>query len=177
MITRILASWYLLGQDKAYPNATFETWDENGAFDGTGGPDVQGDHKNIARVVARDGIVLLKNDNSTLPLKKPTSLAIIGQDAVVNPAGPNSCPDRNCSVGTVAMGWGSGELRAIIDSFSRPSALTLDRNCRISLPGWPTGCDQATGSGRRHYHHGRYERYAERCDLGCQERLHGHGLH
>lgn len=105
MVTRILAGWYLLGQDKDYPNATFSSWDG-----GIGGPNVQRDHKKIARAVARDGTILLKNDNETLPLKKPQSLAIIGQDAAVNPAGPNSCPDRNCSIGTVAMGWGSGKL-------------------------------------------------------------------
>jgi len=35
-------------------------------------------------------------------------LAIIGQDAIVNPSGANACTDRNCDTGTLAMGWGSG---------------------------------------------------------------------
>jgi beta-glucosidase len=51
---------------------------------------------------------LLKNTNNALPLKKPASLALIGQDAIVNPAGANACTDRDCDTGTLAMGWGSG---------------------------------------------------------------------
>ena len=103
MVTRILAAWYLVGQNQGYPNVTFSSW--NG---GAGAPNVQGDHKTVARSIARDGIVLLKNTNNTLPLKKPASLAIIGQDAIVNPAGANACTDRGCNNGTLAMGWGSG---------------------------------------------------------------------
>jgi beta-glucosidase len=99
MARRILASWYFLGQDQGYPTASgWTSW--NG---GVGGPNVQGDHKTIARAVARDGIVLLKNTNNALPLKKPASLAIIGQDAIVNPKGANSCVDRGCNTGTLAM--------------------------------------------------------------------------
>lgn len=103
MVTRILAAYYLVGQDKGYPNVTWSSW--NG---GAGGPDAQADHKNVARAITRDGIVLLKNTNDALPLKKPTSLAIIGQDAIVNPSGANACTDRACDTGTLAMGWGSG---------------------------------------------------------------------
>jgi beta-glucosidase-like glycosyl hydrolase len=99
MVKRILASWYFVGQDSGYPQVTgWSSW--NG---GVGGPNVQSDHKNVARAIARDGIVLLKNANNALPLKKPASLAIIGQDAVVNPSGANSCPDRACDTGTLAM--------------------------------------------------------------------------
>lgn len=99
MARRILAAWYLLGQDSGYPTPSgWTSW--NG---GVGGPNVQGSHKTIARAVARDGIVLLKNTNNALPLKKPASLAIIGQDAIVNPSGANSCTDRGCNTGTLAM--------------------------------------------------------------------------
>lgn len=99
MATRILAGWYFLGQDNGYPTQSgWTSW--NG---GVGGPNVQGDHKDIARAVARDGIVLLKNTNNALPLNEPTSLAIIGQDAIVNPSGPNACADRACDTGTLAM--------------------------------------------------------------------------
>ncbi|KAL9108088.1 MAG: hypothetical protein Q9227_007063 [Pyrenula ochraceoflavens] len=102
MVTRILAAWYFLGQDAGYPAVSFNSWN------GQSGPDVQGNHKTVARAIARDGIVLLKNTNNALPLKKPASLAIIGQDAIVNPSGPNACTDRGCDTGTLAMGWGSG---------------------------------------------------------------------
>ncbi|KAL3426525.1 Beta-glucosidase cel3A [Phlyctema vagabunda] len=104
MVTRILASWYFVGQDSSnYPKVVGTFY--NG---GIGGTNVQGDHKNVARQVARDGIVLLKNTNNSLPLNKPASLAIIGQDAINNPSGPNACTDRGCDTGTLAMGWGSG---------------------------------------------------------------------
>ncbi|KAF7114984.1 hypothetical protein CNMCM5793_000754 [Aspergillus hiratsukae] len=103
MVTRILASWYLVGQDKGYPPVTFSSW--NG---GKASVDVTGDHATVARAVARDSIVLLKNDKGSLPLRKPKSLAIVGLDAIVNPAGPNACGDRGCNNGTLAMGWGSG---------------------------------------------------------------------
>ncbi|KAL1649924.1 hypothetical protein SLS58_001300 [Diplodia intermedia] len=106
MVKRILAAWYLTGQDTGYPPVLFSSWDG-----GAGGPDVQADHKNVARAVARDGIVLLKNENGTLPLGSnaaPASLAIIGQSAIVNPDGPNACEDRACNTGHLAMGWGSG---------------------------------------------------------------------
>ena len=85
MVRRILASWYLLGQNEGYPSVGFSSWN------GNGGPNVQGSHKTVARDIARDGIVLLKNVNGTLPLHKPSSLAIIGQDSIVNPSGANAC--------------------------------------------------------------------------------------
>jgi beta-glucosidase len=96
MAKRILASWYFVGQDQNYPVASgWTSW--NGRLN------MQGHHKNVARAIARDGIVLLKNSNNALPLKNPASLAVIGQDAIVNPSRANSCTDRNCNTGTLAM--------------------------------------------------------------------------
>ncbi|PLB34810.1 beta-glucosidase [Aspergillus candidus] len=103
MVTRILASWYLVEQDGEYPPVAFNSWD-----DGKANVDVTADHAEVARAVARDSIVLLKNEDGALPLKNPKSLAIIGSDAIVNPDGPNACTDRGCNVGTLAQGWGSG---------------------------------------------------------------------
>lgn len=62
----------------------------------------------VARAIARDGIVLLKNTDKALPLHKPRTLAIVGYDAITNPDGANVCGDRACDNGTLAMGWGSG---------------------------------------------------------------------
>lgn len=103
MVTRILAAWYLLGQDQGYPKVSFSSWDGGKAT-----VDVTGDHASVVRTVARDSIVLLKNAGDALPLRRPKSLAIIGEDAAVNPDGPNACNDRGCNNGTLAMGWGSG---------------------------------------------------------------------
>ncbi|EAU32193.1 beta-glucosidase [Aspergillus terreus NIH2624] len=103
MVTRILAAWYLLEQDQGYPAVAFDS--RNG---GKASVDVTADHADIARTVARDSIVLLKNSNNTLPLRNPSSIAVVGSDAIVNPDGPNACTDRGCNVGTLAQGWGSG---------------------------------------------------------------------
>lgn len=95
MVTRILAAWYLLGQDSGYPATNIQA-------------SVQGSHKENVLSVARDGIVLLKNTNSILPLGKPSKLALVGSAAIVNPAGANACVDRGCNTGALGMGWGSG---------------------------------------------------------------------
>lgn len=96
MVTRILAAWYLVGQDDgAYPATNLDA-------------DVQGDHKDNVRAVARDGIVLLQNDDGLLPLRTPATVALVGSAAIVNPDGANACVDRSCDTGTLGMGWGSG---------------------------------------------------------------------
>ncbi|KAJ5776805.1 hypothetical protein N7520_000051 [Penicillium odoratum] len=103
MVTRILAAWYLVGQDEDYPEVAFSSW--NGV---NASVDVTDDHGSVARVVARDSIILLRNHDKVLPITRLKSLAIIGSDAIVNPEGPNACSDRSCDNGTLAMGWGSG---------------------------------------------------------------------
>ncbi|KAG9032819.1 hypothetical protein FRB95_000985 [Tulasnella sp. JGI-2019a] len=95
MATRILSSWYLLGQDKNYPPVNLNAT-------------VQGNHKTLIRQIGAASTVLLKNSNKALPLVSPSSIAVIGNDAGSNPAGPNSCTDRSCDVGILAVGWGSG---------------------------------------------------------------------
>ncbi|KAL5408245.1 hypothetical protein PMIN04_011485 [Paraphaeosphaeria minitans] len=103
MVKRILAAWYLVGQDKGYPTATFNSWK-------IGNYNVGGNHKDNVRKMARDGIVLLKNIGNVLPLKKPKSIAVIGSDSIVAPKGANACVDRGCNDGTLAVGWGSGAI-------------------------------------------------------------------
>jgi len=122
MIRRILASWYYLGQDQGYPTVTMNSWKG-----GAGGKDVQRTHKTVARAVARDGIVLLKNDQGLLPLQRPKSIAIIGQGAFPDPKGPNSCEDRGCNRGHMAMGYGSGTADYPVSE--RLNSKTLE-------PGW-----------------------------------------
>ncbi|KAL2267931.1 hypothetical protein VTJ83DRAFT_5208 [Remersonia thermophila] len=97
MVTRILAAWYLLGQDKGYPPINIRA-------------NVAGNHKENTRAVARDGTVLLRNEGKILPLASPRRIALVGSAAVVNPRGMNACPDRGCNEGALGMGWGSGSV-------------------------------------------------------------------
>jgi len=96
MVQRILAAWYLLGQNSGYPPINLRA-------------NVQANHKENVRAVARDGIVLLKNDG-ILPLQRPNKIALVGSAAVVNPRGMNACVDRGCNEGALGMGWGSGTV-------------------------------------------------------------------
>ncbi|KAI8962817.1 glycoside hydrolase family 3 protein [Daldinia sp. FL1419] len=118
MAMRIMAAYFKVGRTLDQIPINFDSWTRD-----TFGPihfaanegyqqinwhvDAQEDHGDLIREVAAKSTVLLKNDGA-LPLKKPKFLAVIGEDAGPNPSGPNSCPDRGCDSGTLAMGWGSG---------------------------------------------------------------------
>jgi beta-glucosidase-like glycosyl hydrolase len=109
MATRILASWYLLGQDlPSYPKTNFNAFlplDEatNEHID------VQDNHGELVRKIDTSSIVLLKNVNDALPLKKPRKLVLIGSDAApAHIAGPNGFSDQGGIDGILAIGWGSG---------------------------------------------------------------------
>ncbi|WYZ39618.1 hypothetical protein EsH8_III_001532 [Colletotrichum jinshuiense] len=138
MAVRIVASWYQLGQDdkKLYPNElpNFSSWtdDKMGVLaPGSKTPqqevevnkyvNVQGNHSDIARRVAAEGIVLLKNEN-VLPISRDgfidakrkrhegkLKVGIFGADAGPGD-GPNYCQDRGCNQGTLGSGWGSGAV-------------------------------------------------------------------
>ncbi|KAH8427858.1 beta-glucosidase [Aspergillus melleus] len=123
MVTRIVATWYKMGQDKDYPLPNFSgnTLDEKGPlypgalFSPSGivnqYVNVQGNHNITARAVARDAITLLKNEDNLLPLRRNDSLKIFGTDAGANPDGLNTCTDQGCNKGVLTMGWGSGTSR------------------------------------------------------------------
>ncbi|EKM48283.1 glycoside hydrolase family 3 protein, partial [Phanerochaete carnosa HHB-10118-sp] len=104
LATRVLAAWYLLGQDQNYPAVNFNSWNS-----GEGQHvNVSGDHASLIRTIGAASQILLKNTNGALALNKPKSIGIIGKDAGSNPSGPNACTDRSCDIGILALGWGSG---------------------------------------------------------------------
>ncbi|KAI2629079.1 glycoside hydrolase family 3 protein [Hypomontagnella submonticulosa] len=120
MATRVVATWYQLGQDKDYPPPNFSsnTADREGPlypgalFSPVGVVNeyvnVQANHKVVAKQVAQEAITLLKNNGSFLPLKTSSPLSVFGTDAQADPNGINSCTDKSCNRGLLGMGWGSG---------------------------------------------------------------------
>lgn len=136
MATRIVATWYQMGQDDETkfssdgPNFSSWTNDEEGliyfgAGEGETGIvnkfiDVSGDHFKIARKIAAEATVLVKNDDGVLPFKRGAwggrKIGVYGEDAGPG-RGANYCKDRGCNQGTLASGWGSGavEFTYLID--------------------------------------------------------------
>lgn len=123
MATRIVAAWYLLGQDQEeYPGVNFNFFDQN---DPTTGPvrDVKHDHASLIKELGSASTVLLKNEDGALPLngnEMSAGIAVVGSGAGPALKGPNGCADRSCVDGTVAMGWGSGavEFPYLVDPLS-----------------------------------------------------------
>jgi beta-glucosidase len=139
MVTRVVASWYQVGQDKwpkgSGPNFSSWTNDRIGKLH-EGSPsdkamgvvnqyvNAQGEgedaHSHIVRRVAAEGTVLLKNEGTLLPLdrkgwkkgKRQTKyrVGVFGEDARLPREGLNHCPDQSCNEGTLASGWGSGAV-------------------------------------------------------------------
>ncbi|KAI0348700.1 beta-glucosidase [Trametopsis cervina] len=104
LATRILAAWYLLGQDSGFPAVNYNSWNPSQGKH----IDVSADHATLIRTIGAASTVLLKNTNGTLPLAKPKSIGIIGNGAGSNPQGPNGFTDRAGDSGVLALGWGSG---------------------------------------------------------------------
>lgn len=119
MVMRIMAAYFKVGNTiEGQPDVNFNSWTtdtygykyyypQEGYEQVNWHVDVRGDHHKAIRETAARGTVLLKNEG-VLPLATPKFVAVIGEDAGQNKAGPNGCSDRSCDNGTLAMGWGSG---------------------------------------------------------------------
>lgn len=123
MVVRILAGWYLVDGDDSIELPNFQSWTPytNGAVHAHVGPtwgtgvvnkhvDVRQKHGELIRQIGAASTVLLKNTKGALPLTNTEKLtAVIGEDAGSNPLGPNGCRNHGCDVGTLGVGWGSGQ--------------------------------------------------------------------
>ncbi|KAJ3183940.1 hypothetical protein HK101_009864 [Irineochytrium annulatum] len=107
MVTRVLAAYYMMGQDKNFPKTTQDSWSKRPPrpIDGEVPNEASRDH---VRAVGIASSVLLKNDG-ILPLNASTlmSLAVLGEDAGP-PPNMNDAADRGSDDGTLVVGWGSG---------------------------------------------------------------------
>ncbi|KAF8898513.1 glycoside hydrolase family 3 protein [Infundibulicybe gibba] len=120
---RILAAWYLLGQDTGFPAVNFNAWNLNAA--GNTHANVQADHKNVIRAIGSASTVLLKNSNGILPLKAPKTIGIIGNGAGASTRGPNGYTDRGGDDGVLAIGWGSGTPLDAITARAKADGTTV----------------------------------------------------
>lgn len=140
MTTRLLAAYYHAGQDKNFPNVRYGValgtdigeWPDAVTNINTlkhDTVDVQNGHGALIRQVGAAGMVLVKNVNNTLPLKKPRYICVFGYDAENSPNPWNSgttfgdqavglvpdddvfaVPSTNSFNGTLITGHGSGSV-------------------------------------------------------------------
>jgi beta-glucosidase len=120
MIIRIMTPFFYLGQDQDYPLVdpsgadlnTFSprsTWFRDFTLNGTSSRDVRGNHAELIRKLGAASAVLLKNENSALPLAAPSSIAVFGNDAGEDVLGFYN--QANWEYGTISVGGGSGTGR------------------------------------------------------------------
>lgn len=120
MVLRVMTPYFFLAQDQEYPYVDASTTDQtpipNPPVDSAllgppTGRDVRAGHGELVRQLGASATVLLKNFNETLPLNRPASVAIFGNDqGDPTEALPNSLGDY--SYGTLPVGGGSGTGRA-----------------------------------------------------------------
>ncbi|KAJ7358612.1 glycosyl hydrolase family 3 C-terminal domain-containing protein [Mycena albidolilacea] len=105
MATRILAAWYLVGQDSGFPAVNFDAWNNTSSFNQH--VNVQSNHATLIQQIDAASTVLLKNTNSVLPLKAPKTIAIIGNGAANSSRGAIGYSDHEGDDGVLAVGWES----------------------------------------------------------------------
>jgi beta-glucosidase len=126
MIHRIMTPYFLLHQDIGFPAidgyspklGLYQPPEFEHNF--TLGPirDVRGTHYELIRSLGAAGTVLLKNSHATLPLVRPMSIGVFGNDAADVTDGPYSLVigsdgrfKGDYDIGTLPVGGGSGTGR------------------------------------------------------------------
>lgn len=134
MVLRIMTPYYYHGQDSGFPGVdpataqlnTFSpvsTWRDTFNMTGTLNIDVRANHSTLIRKHGAAGTVLLKNENSALPLKAPKNIALFGNSAGAPVHGMYG--DGSIPYGNQFLGGGSGTGRAT--RVSTPLAALTER--------------------------------------------------
>jgi beta-glucosidase len=121
MVRRIMTPYFLLGQDQEYPTVDPSSlivlatqYNVSLPIPQVPARDVRGDHEKIIRELGAAGSVLLKNVNSTLPLRSPRTIGVFGNDAADLTAGLTDLDHGSSlpfAIGTLDIGGGSGSGR------------------------------------------------------------------
>ncbi|KAJ4376087.1 hypothetical protein N0V83_001368 [Neocucurbitaria cava] len=127
MALRIMTPYFFLNQDADFPPVDGYTPklgffpQANYVYNFTLGPVVdvrEKEHAKLIRDLGAAGTVLLKNVNSTLPLKQPMNIGVFGNDAADFTQGQYSLTlvgtglaNGDYDIGTLAVGGGSGTGR------------------------------------------------------------------
>ncbi|PKX95161.1 beta-glucosidase [Aspergillus novofumigatus IBT 16806] len=119
MVRRIMIPYFFFGQDRDdYPPVdpslaySFAAW--SNVLDYLPKPipnsrDVRGNHHRLVRKIGAESSVLLKNVDSTLPLKAPLNIGVFGNDAA-DPSDGLTFNER-FEIGTLDIGAGAASVR------------------------------------------------------------------
>jgi beta-glucosidase len=121
MITRVLAPYYLLGQNIEYPTLDLDR-------------DTLGDHYKISRQISRAGIILLKNTNNVLPFNVTTdnAFAVYGEAASRSKHGFNDGGVLQLG-GAIYQGGGSGYVEPTYAVDPLTSLLLKGRDSHLQI--------------------------------------------
>ncbi|CAG83130.1 glycosyl hydrolase family 3 N terminal domain-domain-containing protein [Yarrowia lipolytica] len=111
MATRVLTSYYYVTQHRN-GHQSFVGDEENlsnkSAYDNILVDVRDGFHYRVALEIALEGIVMLKNDDSALPIEGMRTIGVLGAAANLGPSG-SKCDDKfGCHDGAIFQGWGDG---------------------------------------------------------------------
>lgn len=123
MTRRVLAPYFLLGQDKEFPTpdpsniyVLLRTYGYSpealGFHPAPPARDVRGNHGKLIRKLGSAGVVLLKNTNATLPLVNAANIGVFGNDAADATDGlyfegtRPGAPKYGFDIGTLSVGGG-----------------------------------------------------------------------
>ncbi|KAF4954951.1 hypothetical protein FSARC_11980 [Fusarium sarcochroum] len=157
MVRRILTPYFYLGQDKGYPSVdpsstplVYNSFSYPIIGPSPVGRDVRGNHSALIREVAAAGTVLLKNDNSILPLNKSlTNIGVFGNDAADPSIGTLYADEHGIEIGTLISGGGSGSGRPsyIVSPLDAFKAYAKENDKRVQYVTNNTAIAKGTMSG------------------------------